>query len=66
MEQGGGYSKAARQPSGPQPTVTTALGALDLDHLMRIVGERVEHAHQIAPAMTLGRSLMRLSHRPDL
>ena len=34
------------QPSGPQPTVTTALGAFDLDHLVRVVGQRVIEAHQ--------------------
>jgi hypothetical protein len=30
----------------PQPTVTSALVALDLDHRVRVVGLRVEHAHQ--------------------
>jgi hypothetical protein len=29
-----------------QPTVPTALCAFDLDHLMRVVGERVVQAHQ--------------------
>jgi len=32
------------QASGPQPTVASALGALDLDRLMRVVGERVAGA----------------------
>jgi len=30
----------------PQPAVATALGAFDLDHLMRVVGQRVVQAHQ--------------------
>jgi len=32
--------------SGP----CSAIGALDLDHLVRVVGQRVEHAHRERPA----------------
>jgi len=58
VEQGGGYSKAARQPSGPEPTVATAFGAFDLDRFVRVVGERVVQAHQfsrpLAPVPAIG------------
>jgi len=36
------------QASGPQPIVASALGAFDLDHRMRVVGQRVVETRQCA------------------
>ena len=37
-------SVLCEQPRGPQPTVAPALRAFDLDHVVRVIGERVEEA----------------------
>ena len=36
------------QARGAQPTVMAALGAFDLDHRMRVVGQRVVETRQCA------------------